>query len=91
MELKINAISLKSCNDPSELLQTKGKEALKKEISFTVSGFDYLVNYAIKLYDIQSPKGKNDIFSFIKPYLDATESEIEKIHYLEIIGHIKCR
>lgn len=82
------AITLKAANDPSELLQEKGAEFLKKEVSFFVSGFDYLVNSATKLYDILSPKGKNDIFTYLKPYLDATESEIEKDTLLKKLSEI---
>lgn len=70
-------------NDPSELLQEKGEEELRRQVLNEISGFDYLVNYATSLYDIQSPKGKDEIFSFLKPYLDATHSDIEKDSLLQ--------
>jgi DNA primase len=86
--LRNYVINLTNCNDPSELLQEKGEEELKKQISYEISGFDYLVNYATSLYDIQSPKGKDEIFSFLKPYLDATHSEIEKDSLLQQVSTI---
>jgi DNA primase len=81
-------IDLVQFNDPSELLMQKGEEELKKETSNEISGFDYLVNYATSLYDIQSPKGKDEIFSFLTPYLDATQSEIEKDSLLQRVSEI---
>ncbi|MBK5201780.1 MAG: DNA primase [Spirochaetaceae bacterium] len=81
-------INLSICNDPSELLQEKGEKELKKQSSYEVSGFDYLVNYATSLYDIQNPKGKDDIFSFLKPYLDVTQSEIEKDSLLQSLSNL---
>ncbi len=81
-------INLIDCNDPSELLMKKGEKELKKQSSYEESGFDYLVKKATSLYDIQNPKGKDDIFSFLKPYLDATQSEIEKDSLLKSLSNI---
>lgn len=81
-------INLINCNDPSELLQEKGENELKNQISYEISGFDYLVKYATSLYDIQNPKGKDEIFSFLRPYLDATQSEIEKDSLFQSLSNI---
>lgn len=81
-------INLINCNDPSELLQEKGENELKKQISHEISGFDYLVKYATSLYDIQNPKGKDEIFSFLRPYLDVTQSEIEKDSLFQSLSNI---
>ncbi len=81
-------IYLQEFNDPAEMLEKRGEEALKNALSNTIDGFMYLVNNAIKLYDIKNSKGKDEIFNYIKPYIDATPSEIEKDSLLQRLAEM---
>lgn len=75
-------ITLDGAKDPAELLQRQGPESLTKACSNSKSAFDHLVHSAINLYDGKKATGKLHIFTEVKPYLDAVESEIVKQSYL---------
>jgi DNA primase len=64
--------------DAAEVLETSGEDALRSDLRSPEQGFDYLVNNAINQYDITKSRGKSQVFSKVRPYLDATESSIEK-------------
>ncbi len=81
-------INFDNFNDPAELLEQKGEEALKKALTKYEEGFLYLVNKAKKSYDIKNSKGKDEIYKFVKPYIDATSSEIEKDALLQHLSQI---
>ena len=81
-------INFENYNDPAELLEKKGEEALKKALTNYEEGFLYLVNKAKKSYDIKNSKGKDEIYKFVKPYIDATSSEIEKDALLQQLSQI---
>lgn len=74
--------------DASEVVEKLGEDALKQTLSRSLQGFDYLVQNAINQYDIQKPKGKSAVFSAVKPYLDATDSEIERQSYIRHLADI---
>lgn len=81
-------INFENFNDPAELLEKKGEVALKKALTNYEDGFLYLVNTAKKSYDIKNSKGKDEIYKFVKPYIDATSSEIEKDALLQQLSQI---
>ncbi len=83
-----SVINLKEFNDPAEMLEKKGAKALKNALTQSTEGFLYLVNSAIKLYDIKNSKGKDQIFQYVKPYIDATFSEIEKDSLLQRLAEM---
>ncbi len=74
--------------DASEVVEKQGENALKQTLSRSLQGFDYLVQNAINQYDVQKPKGKSAVFSAVKPYLDATDSEIERQSYIRHLADI---
>lgn len=76
--LENSALQLKSVKDASEMVQTYGEEQLKRELQQPMQGFRYLVNNAVNKYDILTSKGKSAVFTTVRPYLDATQSAIEK-------------
>lgn len=76
--LENSALQLKSAKDASEMVQTYGEEQLKRELQQPMQGFRYLVNNAVNKYDILTSKGKSAVFTTVSPYLDATQSAIEK-------------
>ncbi|NCC64744.1 MAG: DNA primase, partial [Spirochaetia bacterium] len=73
-----SVFTLASAKDAAQLVEEKGEEALKSELQHAVQGFRYLVNNAVNQYDILTPKGKTAVFTAVRPYLDATQSAIEK-------------
>ncbi|MDD3058469.1 MAG: DNA primase [Sphaerochaeta sp.] len=76
--LENSALQLKSAKDASELVQNYGEDQLKRELQQPMQGFRYLVNNAVNKYDILTSKGKSAVFTTVRPYLDATQSSIEK-------------
>ncbi len=74
--------------DASQMLEEKGAEELLKSCSSTEGGFSYLVHSALKMYDIRQPKGKSSVFKEVKPFLDATESSIERQDYFKYLSDI---
>ncbi len=74
--------------DASEVVEKQGEDALKGTLSRSLQGFDYLVQNALKEYDVMNPKGKTSILAMLRPYLDATESAVEKQTYLRKLADI---
>ncbi|MBJ2357462.1 MAG: DNA primase [Sphaerochaeta sp.] len=81
-----SVLMLKSAKDASELVQEKGEEALQNELQHAVQGFHYLVNNAVNQYDTLTPKGKTSVFHAVRPYLDVTQSSIEKQDLIKILA-----
>lgn len=79
---------LPGAKDPSQMLEEQGAEALAKACLNTDTAFSYLVHLAIKRYDIRQPKGKSSVFKEVKPFLDATSSEIERQGYIKLLSEI---
>lgn len=83
-------IVLEDAKDPAELLEKSGPEALIKACRNNKSGFDHLVHSAITMYDGKKATGKLQIFTEVKPYLDAVESEIVRQTYLrDLAGYLQ--
>lgn len=88
--LENRVIMLEGAKDPAELLQHEGPEALAKACGNSKSGFDHLVQSAIVMYDGQKATGKLQIFTEVKPYLDAVESEIVRRSYVrDLAGYLQ--
>ncbi|WP_319755856.1 DNA primase [uncultured Sphaerochaeta sp.] len=83
-----SVLMLKSAKDASELVQEKGEEALQNELQHAVQGFHYLVNNAVNQYDTLTPKGKTSVFHAVRPYLDVTQSSIEKQDLIKILASL---
>lgn len=81
-------IKLDGAKDASQMLEEQGPEALLKCCVNSVPGFSYLVSSALKRYDIRQPKGKSSVFKEVKPYLDATSSEIERQGYIKYLADV---
>jgi len=86
--LECRVATIEGGKDPSEVLNSLGPESLRNGIQTTVSGFDFLVQAGLMKFDIKEPKGKTNFFAFIKPFLDATDNEIEKDTLLRYTAEI---
>jgi len=88
MGLENSVIEIQNAKDVAEILQTQGEETLINCCSKSINGFDYLVQSALRMYDIKQPKNKFLIFKEVKPYLDSTSSEIEKESYIKKLAEL---
>ncbi len=88
LDLSNAVIKLEGAKDASQMLEEQGAEALLKCCVNSVPGFSYLVSSALKRYDIRQPKGKSSVFKEVKPYLDATSSEIERQGYIKYLADV---
>ncbi len=77
-----------NAKDASQLLEEQGGNALSESILNKEPAFYYLVHSAIKLYDTRTPKGKLSVFKEVRPFLDATSSEIERQGYVKNLSEI---
>ncbi len=87
-EISNFVMNLEGAKDASQMLEEQGEEALQKSCVNSTPGFPYLVSSALKLYDIRQPKGKSSVFKEVKPYLDATRSEIERQGYIKYLSNV---
>ena len=81
-------MALDGAKDASQMLEEQGAEALQRSCVNSTPGFSYLVSSALKLYDIRQPKGKSSVFKEVKPYLDATSSDIERQGYIKYLSSV---
>lgn len=88
LDLSNFVIILEGAKDASQMLEEQGPEKLVSACLNTVPGFSYLVSSALKLYDIRQPKGKSSVFKEVKPYLDATTSNIERQGYIKYLSDV---
>ncbi|HKM06851.1 MAG TPA: toprim domain-containing protein, partial [Sphaerochaeta sp.] len=89
--LENKVLKLTKAKDTAELVELEGEQALKSDLQTPMQGFHYLVNNAVNRYDATTSKGKSAVFTAVRPYLDATESAIEKealIKHLSILLNV---
>ena len=68
--------------DASEIVEKEGEKALSDDFKAADSAFDYLVNNTAKSYDIRTPRGKSGFVRAISPFLQSTESNVERESYI---------
>lgn len=88
LDLTNYVVKLEGAKDSSQMLEEKGGEMLAKSAVNAVAGFSYLVSSALKMYDIRQPKGKSSVFKEVRPYLDATSSDIERQGYIKYLSDV---
>ena len=65
-------------DDPADLLLNKGKKALQKVLKSTINSFDYILENAINLSDIERPEGKEAVIHMMEDYLGSISSEVKR-------------
>lgn len=86
--LEASVMNLGQAKDASEVLQNEGTQELKNKCVNSLNGFDYLVHLALKRYDIRKPKAKALVFKEVRPFLEATTSNIERQAYIKRLADI---
>ncbi|MBQ0071623.1 MAG: toprim domain-containing protein, partial [Spirochaetales bacterium] len=84
LEQRVHKFS--TAKDASELLERGGKEAVQKEFSPSVTGFDYLVQKNLTRYDVKNARGKSDFVKSLSEYLSGCSSEVERDSYILTIS-----
>lgn len=88
LDLSNFVVKLEGAKDASQMLEEQGAQTLAKSAVNAVTGFSYLVSSALKMYDIRQPKGKSSVFKEVRPYLDATSSDIERQGYIKYLSDV---
>lgn len=88
LDLTNYVVKLEGAKDASQMLEEQGAQTLAKSAVNAVTGFSYLVSSALKMYDIRQPKGKSSVFKEVRPYLDATSSDIERQGYIKYLSDV---
>ncbi len=88
LDLSNFVVKLEGAKDASQMLEEQGGQTLAKSAVNAVTGFSYLVSSALKMYDIRQPKGKSSVFKEVRPYLDATSSDIERQGYIKYLSDV---
>lgn len=88
LDLSNFVVKLEGAKDASQMLEEQGEQTLAKSAVNAVTGFSYLVSSALKMYDMRQPKGKSSVFKEVRPYLDATSSDIERQGYIKYLSDV---
>ncbi|HUX40944.1 MAG TPA: DNA primase [Rectinemataceae bacterium] len=76
--LEVEAAILPGGKDPSEILEKEGPDALHKIEDFTISGGDFLIGRARKLFDLGTMEGKAKAVEFLHPFAQALDSDVRR-------------
>ncbi len=85
-DVQIRVVELSEGSDPADIMQKEGCEALKKKVKYPISSFQFLMNKALSLYDIQTPDGKEAILKNLTPYISSLGSQVKQETSLRLLG-----
>jgi len=74
----VRVIEIKNGKDPADILQNEGAEALKKMLDYSIIDLDYLILTAGVRFDTGNPEGKTRASTFLFPYIEVLESDIQR-------------
>jgi len=82
--LEVEAAVMPGGKDPSEILEKEGAGSLHKIGDFTISGGDFLIKRARKLFDSGTMEGKAKAAEFLHPFAEALDSEVRRDAFFEM-------
>jgi len=85
-DVQIRVVELSEGSDPADIMQKEGCEALKKKVKYPITSFQFLINKALSLYDIQTPDGKEAILKNLTPYISSLDSQVKQEGSLRLLG-----
>jgi len=85
-DVQIRVVELSEGSDPADIMQKEGCEALKKKVKYPITSFQFLINKALSLYDIQTPDGKEAILKNLTPYISSLGSQVRQEGSLRLLG-----
>ena len=77
-QLQVRVLLIRDGKDPAEVLMQKGAENLTEQVKNAILDGDYLVQIAVKRFDVMSPEGKTQAAAFLFPYIEVLESDIQR-------------
>jgi len=85
-DVQIRVVELSEGSDPADIMQKEGCEALKKKVKYPITSFQFLINKAFLLYDIQTPDGKEAILKNLTPYISSLGSQVKQEGSLRLLA-----
>jgi len=85
-DVQIRVVELSEGSDPADIMQKDGCEALKKKVKYPITSFQFLINKALSLYDIQTPDGKEAILKNLTPYISSLGSQVRQEGSLRLLA-----
>lgn len=76
--LHVRVLMIKGGKDPAEILAHMGAESLTELVKNAILDSDYLIQIAVRQFDVVSPEGKAQAAAFLFPYIEVLESDIQK-------------
>ncbi len=86
--IESEVLHIDGAKDASQLLEEKGENAVKNIVSTAVTGYSYLEDNGLKLYNIRTPKGLTEFLSYMAPFVNATTSEVERASYIRLLSEL---
>ncbi|TFG58704.1 MAG: DNA primase [Spirochaetales bacterium] len=91
--LKCSVVDISGGKDPADILLSEGPEALHNLVKYSINGFTYLLEDAIrksnqssKGAEIQTPEGKEKIVKTLMPYMNGLKSAVKREECLKILS-----
>lgn len=78
LSFDVRVVQFKKGKDPADILQNDGPEALKNLLDYNILDLDYLIQTAEMLFDTVNPEGKTRASTFLFPYIEVLESDIQR-------------
>lgn len=86
--LETGVLKIEDAKDASELLENYGSQSVKNILLNKQTGFSYLVNNGMKMYNIRTPKGKSEFVAYLRDFVNVTFSQVEKESYVQRISEL---
>ena len=82
--LMVESANMPGGKDPSEILEKEGADSLHKIEDFTISGGDFLIGRARKLFDLGTLEGKAKAVEYLHPFALALDSEVRRDAFFDM-------
>lgn len=88
MEFDIQVLSLgEKYKDPDEAIQSD-KEFFLNQLKHTLPVWDFVINSALKTYDVDTPKGKKQFLTLVLPFIGKISNSVIRSDYLHKIANL---
>ncbi len=73
-----SVVALPEGQDPADILQNQGPNALLKSLEYRINSFEYLIKSAVSNSDIDSADGKQHVLDQVFPVVDLVDSAVRR-------------
>ncbi len=85
-DLTTEVVRLEQGNDPAEILEKEGQEALKEKLKSTINSFQFYLSTAHSKFDSRTPDGKRAVIRHLSPYLTSLDSQVKRDGYFRLVA-----